>query len=207
VADTLDVCTLEDVKAALGMQDGSFDAELADYITAVSRMLDKKCGAIVQRTITAEELTSTWASNMAPYPLASFRFVPIVTVTTLTMYEGTTATVLTEQTPGTAPSDGYRLDRDTGSVRRLRAGAPYPFPAFSTLVATYSAGRYATTSAVDERFSSAAKLTIVEEWRANKGMGTLTFGAAPEVSLSGSTGIPRDAWVLIKDDFRLGAVS
>jgi len=207
VADILDVCTLEDVKAALGLSDGSFDAELATNITAVSRMLDKKCGAIVQRTITAEELTSTWASSMGPYPLASFRFVPIVTVTTLTMYEGTTSTVLTEQTPGTAPSDGYRLDRDTGAVRRLKAGIPWLFPAFSTLVATYSAGRYASTAAVDERFSRAATSTVVEQWRANKGMGTVTFGAAPEVSLSGSTGIPRDAWVLIKDDFRLGAVS
>jgi len=39
-------------------------------------------------------------------------------------------------------------------------------------------------------------------------MGTVTFGVAGEsVISSGATGIPRDAWVLIKDDFRMGAVS
>jgi len=208
VADPLDVCTLEDVKASLGLTDGSFDAELSANITAVSRMLDKKCGAIVQRTLTAEDLSSTWASAAGSYPLASFKFAPVVTVTTLTMYEGITSTVLTEQTPGTAPSNGYRLDRETGAVFRLKAGIPWPFPAYSMLVATYSAGRYATTAAVDDRFARAGVLTVVEQWRANKGMGTVTFGVAGEsVISSGATGIPRDAWVLIKDDFRMGAVS
>jgi len=195
VADTLDVCTLEDVKAALGLQDGSFDAELAGYVTAVSRMLDEKCGPIVQRTITAEEID-------AKSGLASLKWYPVLSVTTVTEYSGTTATVLTQQTPGTAPASGYRVDKATGMLTRYSGGTPCWFA--PVVVVTYVAGRYATTAAVDERFARAAVLTIVEQWRANKGMGTVTFGVAGEaVMSSGTTGIPRDAWVLIKSDLRV----
>jgi len=195
VADTLDVCTLEDVKASLGLTDGSFDAELAGYITAVSRMLDEKCGPIVQRTITAEEVD-------AKSGLASLKWYPVLSVTTVTEYSGTTSTVLTQQTPGTAPASGYRVDKPTGMLTRYSAGTPCWFA--PVVVVTYVAGRYTATSTVDRKFVRAAVLTIVEQWRANKGMGTVTFGTADGGVLSGSTGIPRDAWVLIAEDVRAG---
>jgi len=197
VADILDVCTLEDVKAALGLQDGSSDAELAGYITAVSRMLDEKCGPIVHRTITSEENPTVGDG------LVGLQFYPVVSVSSLVEYNGATSTMLTQQTPGTAPANGFKLNKRTGNVRRYSGGYRFQFPCDGSLVATYVAGRYATTATVDERFARAAILTIVEQWRANKGMGTVTFGVAADGTTSGSTGIPRDAWVLIKDDLRV----
>jgi len=195
VADLLDVCTLEDVKASLGLSDGSFDAELAGYITAVSRMLDEKCGPIVQRTITGEELDGGWRT-------LQLKWWPVVSTTTVVEYNGATSTTLTEQTPGTAPAAGYRVKKPNGLLTRYSGGVLHGFARL--VVATYVAGRYATTAAVDERFARAAVLTIVEQWRANKGMGTVTFGVAGEGVVSGTTGIPRDAWVLIQNDIRAG---
>lgn len=196
MADTLDVCILATVKLALGIEpdEQSYDVELAEKITAVSRMLDEKCGPIVQRTITAEEID-------AKSGLASLKWYPVVSVTTVTEYSGTTATVLTQQSPGTAPASGYRVDKSTGMLTRYSGGTPCWFA--PVVVVIYEAGRYATTATVDKRFAEAAESTVVEQWRATKGMGTVTFGVAPEGGLSGATGIPRDAWQLIKSDLRV----
>ena len=51
--------------------------------------------------------------------------------------------------------------------------------------ATYTAGRFTSTSTVDERFKTAARLCLTNLWRREQGGGTDTFGALPGTVIPG----------------------
>lgn len=180
MADTLDVISLAEAKRALNIEaaDTSQDTELASYITAVSRRLDEKCGAIVKRTVTDEEYpggTGMIVLRQAPAsPNAS------TTISTVTEYSGGSAQVLTAEALTTSTAYDYAFDAKTGMISRRSTWTNATF-GLQRVKITYSAGRYADTASVDQKFKQAAAIMLSHLWRAEQGVGgSATFGGADE---------------------------
>jgi len=189
----LDVVTLDEVEAELGVDPDS-RVLLSGYITSVSRMLDKACGPIVQRTVTDEKHNGGGAVILP-------EFYPVASVTSVTEYSGTTGTTVVEETVSTAPSDGFIL---YGSKLIRRAGKRDSLWAFGrhNILVTYVAGRYADTLSVDDRFKRAAFIALGNLWRREQGMGTVTFGADGTPLVGATYALPNAAKAFIQDDLR-----
>lgn len=147
------------------------DGQLARVITAVSRRLDLLVGPVVTRTITNEPhafaTTIPWSSR----DTIELEWCPVTSITTVTNYLGTTATVLTAQTAGTSPANGYYAETYkpnptllSGIIERKTGLYRYPFGDLVTV--TYVAGRYADTASVDPMFKEAASYMLRNSWRA-----------------------------------------
>ncbi len=169
MADTLDLLSLAEGKAAVGITDAGtgFDTALAQKITAVSRRMDRLCGPIVVRTYTDEELAGGRDRvRVRHWPVSSF--------TTVTEYDGTTAQVLTAEDFDTQPSEAYSPQRwentptatYNGVLWRRTGGLAACFPCGPEAVkVTYIAGRAANTAAVDPVFKEAAGIALKNVWR------------------------------------------
>lgn len=177
MADTLDVLTLAEAKAAvkLGATDSSKNALVAAAITSLSRSFDSIYGPVVQRTVTSE------LHDGGGYAVALLE-APVTAasdVTTVTEYVGTASTVLSVESNSSKPANAYLVDRypgwtRLGLIRRRSSDSDDTYPAGRLNVEiTYEAGRYATTAAVDERFKEAARLWLANRWRA-AGMSTVS---------------------------------
>jgi hypothetical protein len=187
MTDTLDVLTLAQARAATGIEstDTSFDTDLQQYVTSVSRKMDGLIGPVVQRTITGELLDG--GSN---YVIPAYR--PVASFTTVTEYQGTTAVTLTAETPGVAPANAYLWDARLGRLRRRESGTDACwYLQRSTVSLTYVAGWYANTAAVDPQVVTAAQIILAHLWRAEKGSGNATFG--DDVVFPSGFAIPRRA--------------
>lgn len=164
---TLDLLSSTEAKAALNVTVSTHDTEIAAYVTAVSLQLDNLCGPVVTRTITSESHDGGW-------PQVFLRKRPVSSVTAVSEYSGATETALTAESPGT--SGTYLVD---GSIVRRRSG--FGLACFAdgrkNVLVTYTAGRYASTGAVEEHFKGAARLALTNLWRREQGVGTETFGA------------------------------
>lgn len=195
MSDTLDVVTVDEVEAELGVDPDS-QPLLPSYITSVSRMLDKACGPVVQRTITGEAHDGGgWSVSLDQFPVAS--------VTSVTEYVHTTAYALTGETAATAPANGYLVELETGVLLRRRVKVDWPWAAGrGNVVVTYVAGRYATTLTVDDRFKRAAYITLANLWRREQGMGTVMFGADGVPVVGATYALPNAAKAFIQDDLR-----
>lgn len=154
MADVLDILTLAEAKQALNIPaaTASYDAELAQVITAASRMVDSVYGPVVQRTATKSVVApsgTVWLDRPAA-------------VTSVTEYVSGTATVLTAEDFDTAGT--YRLDAATGALtRRASWGDSYWYA--HELVVVYTSGRYADTASVDEKFKEACVVCLVHLWQ------------------------------------------
>lgn len=173
-ADTLDVITADEAKAALNIQaldwDSGWDSELEAVVTAASRLLDSVYGPIVKRTITDER-------HAGRGDVLALRYRPVLSVTTVKEYKGGVATTLTAETELAA--GGYRIELSSGRIYRRSSWQPYPFGDQSAVV-TYVAGRYNTTTDVDRKFRVAAKIAVVHLWQ--------HFGAGSGAAVSGGEG-------------------
>lgn len=168
MADTLDVLTLTEAKAELGIgaADTSKDTTLARKITAVSRRLDQTCGPIVRRTITGEVLEGGAAAVWVA-------FAPVYSWTSVTEYDSTVAQVLDPEDYDTQPTYSYVAERGrtptsaySGRLWRRSAGASLRFPTGPEAVrVTYTAGRFADTASVDPLFKEAAAVMLKNAWR------------------------------------------
>lgn len=172
MADTLDVVALPTLKTALRINGTSNDITLARLITKASRLLDAKVGPVVVRTVTDERLDGgqrrTTTVRVKSWPVTSF--------TTVKEYPAgaTTPVTLTEETSGTTPGSGFLAPqwfKDpallSGELLRRSGGVDYPWEVGrQNIVATYEAGRYATTEDVDQRYVEAAILIVRNAWRA-----------------------------------------
>ena len=163
MADTRDILTLAEGRAAidLGAQDTSHDTVLAAVITAMSYRFDDEFGPVVVRTITGE-------THDGGYDRVMLRYRPVSSVTTVTEYDGTTAQVLTAETNASKPDSAYLLERGgrSGVMRRRGGNADARFAAGrQNVVVTYIAGRFASTSTVDQRFKDAARVALVNRWQ------------------------------------------
>lgn len=189
----LDVVTVDEAETDLGVDPGS-QPLLAAYVTSVSRLLDRACGPIVQRTITGER-----HSGGAPFILLDQ--YPVASVTTVTEYASTAGTALVEEELGTAPANGFVLD-GSKLIRRSGKRDGWWAAGRSNIVVTYVAGRYADTLSVDERFRRAALITLANLWRREQGMGTVMFGADGAPILGATYALPNAAKAFIQDDLR-----
>lgn len=165
---TTDVLTAAEARQALrvGVNDTTNTSLLTAAVSAVSVMLDDVCGPIVQRAVTGERHdggdADIWLDQW-----------PVTEITTLTEYQGSTAVALTEETAGTSPAAGFYAERYrpgtaaySGRVFRRSGGADRGFyPGRGNVVATYTAGRFESTTNVDERFKGAARVVLENLWQ------------------------------------------
>jgi hypothetical protein len=132
----------------------------------VSRFLDDKIGPTVARTITGEVHDGCTSTIV-------LRHRPVMSIATLSDYTGTTPIALTQQTATSLPTNGYILEAYdptpglySGIVTRMASGRPWNFSYGSAnVVCTYTAGRVASTTAVDLRIKQAAKVCLKNMWR------------------------------------------
>ncbi len=171
---TLDV--LSEAESLAAVNASATTATLTNLVTAVSQQLDKLCGPVVVRTITSE-------LHDGGRPTILLRNLPVSSITTVTEYDGTTATTLTAETNATKTTSNYL---HLGTVGALSSGRivrrsnndDYVFPAGRRNVeVTYVAGRAATTSAVDAKFKQAAAMMLRNVWVSEQASGSETFGA------------------------------
>lgn len=205
-ADPLDLLTLSEAKAALNIQssDGTQDAELASYITAVSRRLDDLCGAIVKRTVTDEEYvggTGRIFLRQAPVSRSA-----ATTITSVTEYSSGTAQALTAEALGTSTAYDFTFDPISGVITRRSTWSDSTFGS-QRVVVTYSAGRYASTAAVDAKFKIAAARFLQHVWQSSQGVGgSATFGPQEAAGLPGFA-VPNFVVEMLADELQPPAMA
>jgi hypothetical protein len=175
---TLDLLTLQEAKLGLNEQNATgLDGKLPAWITAVSLRLDGLLGPIVRRTITAEQ-------HDGGSGVIHLRHYPATSITTVTEYDDTTATLLVAETNAFKPADGYLVDPYpvpltladgtpvtllSRRMHRRKSGKDSSFTSGRRNVeVTYVAGRFATTETVEERFKRAAVLTLQNLWQSQR---------------------------------------
>ena len=141
------------------------DDELRRWISAVSERIDDMCGPVVQRTITSE-LHNGGCDRIW------LKHGPAASITTLTEYDFTTATVLTAETNASKPADAYLLETigALSFVWRRTSGGDGRFPPGRLNVdVTYVAGRYADTASVGPQFKLAIEQILRRLWARDGG--------------------------------------
>lgn len=171
-----DLITLTEAKQEIGAVGVEVDdLLLAWYVSAISEMIDAKCGPVVRRTYTAEVYDTPGTETLR------LRHYPVASITSITEYtvEGV-ATVLTADTPAAKHTNGYWFSsapKWAREVQRRSSGYAYTFPPYGQVEVTYVAGRVANTAAVPYIFRHAARLCLSTHWSIQQGSGSLTFGA------------------------------
>lgn len=152
-----DILTEAEAQAAINVIDaGANTNTLALAISAVSQAIDAYCGPVVARTVT--EVHHGNAGAIWPYQ------APVLSVTSVTEFDGTTSTVLTDESAfgtaytstGFALTDGYRIDRRSGGVSFRFTGQ---------VEVVYQAGRFATTADVTSLWKYAASAILSRLWK------------------------------------------
>lgn len=201
MSDALDVLTIAEARIAVGQgTDTSKDTPLAAWVTAVSRQLDRLCGPVVKRTITAEQHSGTWRHPWIDVDYAPIYSTPAITITEYT--NAGVAQVLSAEDFDTKPTAGYRLTRRraggyTARIERRSSGNCSWFE--DSVVITYDAGRSADTAAVDALFKQAASMMLRAAWVGEQASGTQMFGdigSDPTVALLGPKLLNRVAALL-----------
>ena len=185
---TNDLLTRLEAQRALnldGLPRGA-DDELDAFVTAISIRLDEICGPFVSRAVTENYDGGTVSIALRSWPVVSF--------TSVTEYDSTTATVLTAETNASKPSSAYLWDSVTGLLHRRSGGGDATFASGrQNIVVVTSAGRHATTAAVSDRVKTAAGIVLGHIWRAEHGAGTATFGDESIPAFGPAFAIPRRA--------------
>ena len=212
MADTLDVLTLVEGKEAINITRDDQNDVVARHITAVSRLLDRECGPIVQRTVTAEV-------HDDPGAAVSLRYAPVASIGTVR--EAFPGEVTTLDVCGFGDSiDGYYAEPDfrggtllSGSILRRRLGVAGDWSRGVQVEVTYTAGRYATTEDVDARFKDCAGSILRRLWKREAGtwaQSAAIFETIDAESASPSSGFYRVAKPIIKEqlwaDMRLPGI-
>lgn len=191
MANAIDVLTLTEAKLALNITGTTSDTELPAWITAVSQQLDKVCGPIVTRTVSSE-------SHDGGVPTLYLKNRPVSSVSAVVEYSGTTGTVLTAESPGTAGT--YLIEAAAGVLRRRSGLTDACFAAGRrNVVVTYVAGRF-DSSSVDEKFKTAARVTLANLWRREQGGGSETFGGLESLGVVPGFGLPNAVLDILKGE-------
>jgi hypothetical protein len=198
MAALTDWITLDEAKAAVNITGSTFDTEVALYVSAASQRLDQLAGAAVIRTVTGE------VHNVSGAGITSIllNYRPVVAATSVVEHNQTTARTLTLETNSAKTASDYLLDLAEGRLRRRTSGYDSPFPAGrGNVVITYTAGRFATTAVVAERFKLAASIYLSHLWKREQGAGTVTFGGPEtDAALIPTFGIPNVVRDLLLDE-------
>jgi hypothetical protein len=166
----LDLITLTAAKTALNITVSTYDTELAQQITTISRVIDDLCGPVVVRTITAE-------THPGGEEFVGLRRWPVSSVTTVREDQGGGTVATLAAVAFGSVSDGYYappwpknpslLD---GRLWRRRYGVPWRWA--NAVQVTYIAGRAANTAAVDARFAEATAAVLRRYWKREAGAWT-----------------------------------
>lgn len=159
MADPLDLITFEEAQAALNLNSSRVPAnaeQIELWVTAISRRVDSRVGAVVKRTVT-DTLTpdgpTLVLSTKNPYA-----------ITSVTEYIGGTASVLTAEDHDTV---GTYLFRD-GELSR-RSGWSYTDWLGETVIVVYTAGLFDTTADVDADYKLVAGSALRRLWAREAG--------------------------------------
>lgn len=193
---TLDIVTIAEATAYLAGSATSSSPLLDQWITAASAAVDDLCGPVVARTTTGHSWYTIGESRLL-FPMAH-----VTACASMVEYDATgAAKTLTAETATTKPADAYRLWPANGCewVERRGSGGRARFPVEGTVVATFTAGRFANTAAVSQLWKRATLVIVSHMWSVEHGTGN-TFG---EVQLT-PTGfaIPRRAVELLGSEVR-----
>lgn len=168
------LCTLAEAKAHLNIPAATttYDAELAGFIDAATPVVEDLAGPILPRTITGE-------SHDGGYDEIITLFSPVIAITSITEYLGTSAYPLTSQPAGSTVSQyGYELVDDSGIIaRRNGAGQAQAFPCGrGTVSVTYTAGY----SSVPANVRLGALELIRHWWQFSQQGGRPSFGGSSD---------------------------
>lgn len=183
----------------LGTADLTRGTLLAQYVTAASRAIAKGCGTIIYGTVTGELHSG---GGNAIYLDAH----PVASLVAVVEYDNTTAATLTAETNATKPAAGYRATLKNGKIVRRDTNTDALFPAGrDNIYVTYVAGRFASTTTVDDRFKTACGLVLKNMWRAQEfGMGNTDEFDIPQASFPRFT-VPNAAKELLADEWHYGS--
>lgn len=188
-ANTIDVLTEAEAKAAVSTLGAARDEVLAVLNTGVTRRLERLVGPIVQRAVANER-------HDGGAEVIILRRRPAVTASLVVVENrGTSPVALTVEAAATDPAHGLHaapwdgLDDDgaltAGRLYRVTSGCPTRFwPGSGNIVASYTAGRYENTGVVDPLFKAAARLMLKNLWR----------GDTPGVGQVGEYDVPAGNW-------------
>lgn len=155
---TLDVLSTDEALGALkGVKGLGDQARIGGLVTAISKILDGRCGPIVVRATVDRFLDA--AGPLFLSGKASGGVVSSVTE------------AYSNETPVTVASTQYVVD--DGITSQITRWAGYWGP---RVVVTYNAGRFATTAMVEEPFKTAAAMLLQHHWRRSDGGGSETYG-------------------------------
>lgn len=169
----MDLLTLAECMDMLGVDGAADGAVVQTYIGTASDIIDAKCGPVVARSVT-DHLDGGDGKVWVTTP-------PILTVTDVQEWDGTAATVLTEEQPfwfpvPIVPANGFLVDA-AGTIRRRSSGSDAAFPSGRrNILVEYSAGRVAAVADVPDRFRQASFMIVDRLWRLYQATGTSTYG-------------------------------
>lgn len=151
-----DILTEAEAQEAINATDAAAHlTELRRAVSAVSQAIDAACGPVVAREVT--EVHVGGGTRIWPHE------PPVLSVTTLTEFDGTTQTALTDETPfGTVGgTTGFVIG--AGWIERRSGGSAYDFAGQVQVV--YQAGRFAATAEVGDRWKYAAGAILQRLWK------------------------------------------
>ena len=156
----LDLLSIAEARAAINSHDVTHDVAIAAMVSGISAQVDDWCGPVVARAVTERHDGGSW--------WVPLRTTPILTVTTVTEYTSAgTPTVLTVEDEDTKPAAGYLLE-SRGHFAQLLRRSSGTSANFATgrqnVVVVTSAGRYASTETVGEKFKAAVRSMLKVTW-------------------------------------------
>lgn len=194
-----DLVTIAEATAYMSANGTGSSPLLDGWITAASDALDDMCGPIVQRTVTGETHNLEGATRMVRLDLTR-----VVSCSSVVEYDAAgNATTLTAETVTTKPADGYRLWNGRELERRQSGGACL-WVRTGAVVVTYTAGRFASTSVVSQRFKKAAMMLVGHLFAVEHGTGANSFGDV-QVTPTGFA-VPRRVIELLGSEVEQGIV-
>lgn len=196
-----DIVTIAEATQYLQAAGNANSPLLDEWITAASIAVDELCGPVVQRTVTGEEIRTFGETRIR---LNKSR---VVSCSSVVEYDSTgAATTLSAETYSSKPAAGFRLwpVQAPQWMERRTAGASGTFPVEGTVLVTYSAGRFASTSTVSQRFKKAAMMLVAHLWAIEMGTAN-TFGDVQSFTPTGFA-VPRRVVELLGEEVRTKVV-
>ena len=158
---TTDLLTLAEARSAINISGTGQDDELQLYLSLVSRRIDALCGPVVSRAVT--ENHDGGGNHIIP------RLAPVLSITSLTEYSGTTGTALSAESVSSQPASAYLLDTSMRMFHRIwrrSSGSDATFPTGrQNVVLVYNAGRVASTATVTTDFKGACAAILRRLWK------------------------------------------
>jgi hypothetical protein len=175
LADTLDIVTLNEAKAALNIAAAElrFDTRVAQVVTAASRLVDSVYGPVVTRSVAKTFFEPRFSELFLDVPAGSPTFA--LSNLAVTEYTAGAATILSAETATAATGNDYRYRSATGTLVRRANWADAAWGAQEVLV-VYIGGRSASTAAVDAKFKEAAAEAVIHLWQARGANGAGAAG-------------------------------